>query len=101
MSAGPKDRIFAEPAKRASDFVFDGRTAAVFDDMLVRSVPFYTELQRMSGELAADFAVPGSNLYDLGCSTGPPSSSSDPSWIHRFASSGWTTPEMLEKARQS
>jgi tRNA (cmo5U34)-methyltransferase len=38
--------------------------------MLVRSVPFYAEMQRMTGELAADFAVPGSNLYDLGCSTG-------------------------------
>ena len=69
-SGVPTDRIFAEPVKRATDFVFDGRTAGVFDDMLGRSVPFYDEIQRMTGELAADFAVPGTNLYDLGCSTG-------------------------------
>ena len=44
-------------------------TAAVFDDMLDRSVPFYGEIQRMIGELASDFAVEGSSIYDLGCST--------------------------------
>jgi tRNA (cmo5U34)-methyltransferase len=65
----PPDRIFAEPATRARDFTFDSRTAGVFDDMVSRSVPFYDEIQRMTGELAADFAVPGTNLYDLGCST--------------------------------
>jgi len=101
MSAGPKDRIFAEPAKRASDFAFDGRTAAVFDDMLVRSVPFYTEMQRMTGELAADFAVPGSNLYDLGCSTGTTFELLDPlvDQAVRFVGVD-NSPEMLEKARQ-
>jgi len=31
---------------------------------------FYDEIQRMSCELAADFAMPGTNLYDLGCATG-------------------------------
>src|SRR5688572_24236163 len=63
------DRIFAERETRARDFTFDSRTAGVFDDMVSRSVPFYDEIQRMTGELAADFAVPGTNLYDLGCST--------------------------------
>jgi tRNA (cmo5U34)-methyltransferase len=38
--------------------------------MLDRSVPFYSEIQRMIAEIAADFAVEGSNIYDLGCSTG-------------------------------
>jgi len=33
-------------------------------------VPFYSEIQRMIAEIAADFAVEGSNIYDLGCSTG-------------------------------
>ncbi len=37
--------------------------------MLHRSVPFYTEIQRMVGELAADFAQSNTNIYDLGCST--------------------------------
>ena len=67
-SSVPTDRIFAEP-DRPRDFRFDHRTAGVFDDMVSRSVPFYAEIQRMTGELAADFAVPGTNLYDLGCAT--------------------------------
>jgi tRNA (cmo5U34)-methyltransferase len=37
--------------------------------MLDRSVPFYKEIQRMMGEITADFVTPGSNVYDLGCST--------------------------------
>jgi len=35
----------------------------------LRSVPFYAEVQRMIGEMVADFAVDGTNVYDLGCST--------------------------------
>jgi tRNA (cmo5U34)-methyltransferase len=38
--------------------------------MLDRSVPGYREIQRMICELAGDFAVDGTNVYDLGCSTG-------------------------------
>jgi tRNA (cmo5U34)-methyltransferase len=62
------DRMFAQP-KPAEDFNFGRKTAEVFDDMLARSVPFYAEIQRMITELAADFAVKDTNLYDLGCST--------------------------------
>jgi len=53
-----------------SDFDFGEATAAVFDDMLERSIPEYRELQRMIGELASTFAEPGTRVYDLGCSTG-------------------------------
>ena len=66
----PVDRVFADPISRPTDFKFDQRTATVFDDMVGRSVPFYDEIQRMSVELAADFATPDSNLYDIGCATG-------------------------------
>lgn len=52
------------------DFDFGPETAAVFDDMLERSIPLYHEIQRMIGEIAADFAAPGTQLFDLGCSTG-------------------------------
>jgi len=62
------DKVFARPRK-VEDFTFGKETAAVFDDMLSRSVPFYGEMQRMVGELVSDFATPGSNIYDLGCST--------------------------------
>lgn len=66
---GPADRIFAAEKKTVPDFNFGEETAAVFDDMLDRSVPFYQEMQRMVGELAADFITEGSQVWDLGCST--------------------------------
>ena len=65
----PNDKLFALPRK-SKDFTFDAETAMVFDDMVNRSVPFYGEIQRMVCELSRDFAVPGTNLYDIGCSTG-------------------------------
>jgi tRNA (cmo5U34)-methyltransferase len=64
-----RDEIFAHERGMVEDFRFDSNTAGVFDDMVSRSVPFYQEIQRMVAELAADFAVDGTNLYDLGCST--------------------------------
>jgi tRNA (cmo5U34)-methyltransferase len=65
-----RDQIFAAKAEKLADFNFGAQTAGVFDDMLDRSVPLYPELQRMIGEIAREFAQPGSNVYDLGCSTG-------------------------------
>ena len=64
-----RDEIFARPLPRVDDFHFGAATATVFDDMLPRSVPFYDEIQRMIGELVADFAAPRTKIYDLGCST--------------------------------
>jgi tRNA (cmo5U34)-methyltransferase len=63
------DRIFAVPRKEIDDFNFGRETATVFDDMLSRSVPYYDEIQRMSAEIAADYAAEGTTIYDLGCST--------------------------------
>ena len=65
-----RDELFAKEKPAARDFAFDSATARVFDDMACRSVPFYREIQRMVGEMAAEFAVEHTNLYDLGCSTG-------------------------------
>lgn len=64
-----RDEVFNE-AYSAADFKFDSKVAAVFDDMVSRSVPFYLEMQRMTSELAQDLAVDGTNVYDIGCSTG-------------------------------
>lgn len=63
-----RDDLFIQPPE--TDFRFDRQTAAVFDDMIHRSVPMYGEMQRMTGEIAADFAQTGSSLFDLGCATG-------------------------------
>jgi len=65
-----KDQVFSEVIKKPSDFKFGATVANAFDDMVERSVPFYSEIQRMIIEQAAEFAVPGTNVYDLGCSTG-------------------------------
>jgi len=66
----PKDHLFAVPKPMVGDFNFGAETTAVFDDMLQRSVPFYGEIQRMIAEIVGEFAVSGTNVYDLGCSTG-------------------------------
>ena len=65
-----KDQLFEDAATKAADFKFDASVVNVFDDMVSRSVPFYGEMQRMTTELAAYFATPGTRLYDIGCSTG-------------------------------
>lgn len=64
------DTLFIDDSKIIDDFNFDENTAAVFDDMLDRSIPQYHELQRMIAEIAAEFAQPNTTVYDLGCSTG-------------------------------
>lgn len=65
-----KDELFKEEINAAADFKFGSNVAGVFDDMVNRSVPFYEEIQRMIAELAADRAIQGTDIYDLGCSTG-------------------------------
>lgn len=70
LQKSKRDSLFLNPFKGAGKFEFDEETASVFDDMLERSVPFYNEVQRMVGELAVEFAMKDTNIYDLGCSTG-------------------------------
>jgi tRNA (cmo5U34)-methyltransferase len=70
QSSMHKDEVFKEAYQKASDFTFSSKVAGVFDDMVNRSVPFYEEMQRMIGELAADHCQENTCIYDLGCSTG-------------------------------
>ena len=65
-----KDHLFEDSTTKSNDFKFDASVVNVFDDMVSRSVPFYAEMQRMTTELATYFALPGTRLYDIGCSTG-------------------------------
>lgn len=64
------DHIYKSRVERSSDFKFDEAVVNVFDDMVIRSVPFYLEFQRMITEITCDYAKPETSLYDLGCSTG-------------------------------
>jgi tRNA (cmo5U34)-methyltransferase len=66
----PKDKVFSNDKPRGSDFEFNDAVAKVFDDMLVRSVPFYLEQQSLVADVVRKFWVEGTNIYDLGCSTG-------------------------------
>lgn len=61
------DKVFTKPIKK--QFEFDAEVAAVFDDMLQRSVPFYKESQKITQFFALKQLSHGGRLYDLGCST--------------------------------
>lgn len=61
------DKVFTQPIKK--QFEFDSEVAAVFDDMLERSVPFYKESQKITEFFALKQLENGGLLYDLGCST--------------------------------
>ncbi len=63
------DRLFAEE-DAPLNFVFDERVAAVFEDMISRSVPGYTTIVDMIGKLAGRYCQDQTNIYDLGCSLG-------------------------------
>lgn len=65
-----KDEIFKDSISQPTDFKFNKAVVEVFDNMVNRSVPYYDEMQRMISEIVPDFAKPGTNIYDLGCSTG-------------------------------
>lgn len=64
------DRLFARPLAEVPDFTFNEDVARVFPDMIKRSVPGYPTIVENLGVLAAQFAKPGTCLYDLGCSLG-------------------------------
>ena len=61
------DKVFAKPIKK--QFEFDEEVAAVFDDMLQRSVPFYKESQNITEFFALKYLKKDGILYDLGSST--------------------------------
>ncbi len=63
-----KDDLFARD-KNIRKFEFNHKVAAVFDNMVSRSVPFYSELQEAFIKLGCSFVQPDSSVYDLGCST--------------------------------
>ena len=64
-----KDKIYAADSG-AEPFRFDEKVAAVFPDMLRRSIPGYAASIEAIGALAARYVRAGTNCYDLGCSLG-------------------------------
>lgn len=64
-----RDRLF-ETSRLPGDFTFDDNVAAVFDDMINRSVPGYRTILSMIAVMAAHYCQRGSRVYDLGSSLG-------------------------------
>jgi tRNA (cmo5U34)-methyltransferase len=64
-----QDRLFASE-QESCEFRFDAAVARVFPDMIRRSVPGYTTIIPMIEVITDQYAQPGSNCFDLGCSLG-------------------------------
>ncbi|AJC87626.1 carboxy-S-adenosyl-L-methionine synthase CmoA [Campylobacter insulaenigrae] len=62
-----KDDIFKKPLEK--QFEFDTDVASVFDDMVSRSVPFYSQNLKLIVDIIERFASKNSKICDLGCST--------------------------------
>jgi len=67
MSAS--DNLFERP-DYSGPFVFNEVVAQVFDDMVSRSVPLYREVTESTAHMARENYVFGTNIVDVGCSTG-------------------------------
>ncbi|WNO07723.1 carboxy-S-adenosyl-L-methionine synthase CmoA [Teredinibacter sp. KSP-S5-2] len=65
-----KDDIYAHPLAEVSGFAFDQKVVDVFPDMIKRSVPGYSTIIHMIGQLAEKYAQANSHCYDLGASLG-------------------------------
>lgn len=64
-----EDRIY-ETDDGGEPFRFNDNVAAVFPDMLQRSIPGYAASIEAIGSLAARYVKPDTRCYDLGCSLG-------------------------------
>lgn len=64
-----KDTVY-KAGDPGEPFRFNAEVAAVFPDMLRRSIPGYEASLEAIGSLAARYVRPGTRCYDLGCSLG-------------------------------
>ena len=64
------DTLYASIKTTPVPFEFNAQVADVFDNMIQRSIPGYNLLLEITGLITAQYAQPGSNAYDLGCSLG-------------------------------
>lgn len=69
MTDSATDILF-QTDSAVEDFVFNEHVVEVFDDMLDRSIPFYTEVIAATARLLNCFLHTNDTVYDLGCATG-------------------------------
>lgn len=65
-----RDQIFNTIKDTISPFKFNQEVADVFDDMLVRSIPFYKEIHKLIIDMVDKYYLGEGKIYDFGCSTG-------------------------------
>ena len=65
-----KDSLYSQPLSDVPKFKFDDKVAEVFPDMIQRSVPGYSTILHMIGQITERYACYDTNCYDLGCSLG-------------------------------
>ena len=65
-----RDTLFKRRERHLVDFTFDDAVAAVFPDMIRRSVPGYETVLPLTGLIAARHIPAGGRCFDLGCSLG-------------------------------
>jgi tRNA (cmo5U34)-methyltransferase len=65
-----RDTIFDHDRRPVPPFAFNDQVAAVFDDMIKRSIPLYDEVIQRQAQLIPAFYQENTRIYDLGCSTG-------------------------------
>lgn len=63
-----KDTIFKKPYEK--QFEFDKSVASVFDDMISRSIPFYSINIELEVQILSKILKKNANVIDFGCSTG-------------------------------
>ncbi len=98
---GERDTLYAAPREAVGDFVFDQSVVEVFPDMIKRSVPGYSTIVHMIGQLAERYCQSGTRCYDLGCSLG----AATLAMRHRISAANASivaidsSPEMIERCQ--
>ncbi|MFT6389215.1 MAG: tRNA (cmo5U34)-methyltransferase [Cellvibrionaceae bacterium] len=97
------DTVYADPLATIEQFRFDDKVAAVFADMIKRSVPGYSTILNMIGDITERYVQDNSQCYDLGCSLG----AATLAMRHKLAASGCqiisidNSPAMIERCRHT
>lgn len=96
-----QDRIFLETQEK--QFEFDEKVASVFDDMLIRSIPFYDAALNLSIDFILKHinAIKLPKIYDLGSSTGNFLIKLSQKILHKASLTGIDNSQaMIDRARQ-
>ena len=65
-----RDTLFLDESLSQTPFKFTENIATVFDDMVSRSVPCYSDIIKLIVTILAQAVPQNGYIYDLGCSTG-------------------------------